>query len=709
MSSIIEGFEYDIFISYRQNDNKRDGWVSNFVQALRDELEATLKNPVSIYFDENSDDGLLETDQVGPTLENKLKCLVFIPIISQTYCDTQSFAWQHEFLAFNKMANEDALGMNITLSNGNVVSRVLPIRVHDLDPEDQNALKAVLYGPLRSIDFIYRAAGVNRPLLLNEDEPTANLNKTYYRDQINKVANALKEIGLAMLRYSKAPKITHELTEETSKFHNGTRPNASKSSPKLIWGGLILTLLILSAYFVFTIFFNQAKNSDETEKSIAVLAFENISNDPDQEYLADGLSEEILNLLANVPELTVIGRTSSFAFKGKHKDLREIAQILEVAHILEGSVRKSGDQIRITVQLIKGSDGSHLWSETYDRKINDIFVVQDEIAGIVTETLKVTLLQKSDSQYDHKINAEAYNLFLRGRYFYEENSGTKTTKSAENWFQESIKLDSSYSLAWTYLSMCYWRQASGSDQLMFKKAKKAAEKAILFDPTSAIAAVNMAEILDNEYELESAEKQIKLALKLDPIDPYVLRNACRFYTLLGNKEESIEYGKLALKNDPIQRTALNYLILAYFYSGQYEEAKRLTKRATEKGYSGSYSKLYNILLEEGNASQVLTETISQGYANDSSTIASAYFLIGRQAEAEKILAKIAKDCPDVCAYSIARAYAYGKARDEVLTWLERSYENKENRLVYLGVDPAFKEYRSEKRIRNILANMKYPM
>ena len=611
MSSIIEGFEYDIFISYRQNDNKRDGWVSNFVQALRDELEATLKNPVSIYFDENSDDGLLETDQVGPTLENKLKCLVFIPIISQTYCDTQSFAWQHEFLAFNKMANEDALGMNITLSNGNVVSRVLPIRVHDLDPEDQNALKAVLYGPLRSIDFIYRAAGVNRPLLLNEDEPTANLNKTYYRDQINKVANALKEIGLAMLRYSKAPKITHELTEETSKFHNGTRPNASKSSPKLIWGGLILTLLILSAYFVFTIFFNQAKNSDETEKSIAVLAFENISNDPDQEYLADGLSEEILNLLANVPELTVIGRTSSFAFKGKHKDLREIAQILEVAHILEGSVRKSGDQIRITVQLIKGSDGSHLWSETYDRKINDIFVVQDEIAGIVTETLKVTLLQKSDSQYDHKINAEAYNLFLRGRYFYEENSGTKTTKSAENWFQESIKLDSSYSLAWTYLSMCYWRQASGSDQLMFKKAKKAAEKAILFDPTSAIAAVNMAEILDNEYELESAEKQIKLALKLDPIDPYVLRNACRFYTLLGNKEESIEYGKLALKNDPIQRTALNYLILAYFYSGQYEEAKRLTKRATEKGYSGSYSKLYNILLEEGNASQVLTETISQ--------------------------------------------------------------------------------------------------
>lgn len=160
MASLIPGYEYDIFISYRQNDNKRDGWVKEFVAALKAELEATLKNPVSIYFDENPHDGLLETHQVNQSLEKKLKCLIFIPIVSQTYCDTGSFAWQHEFIAFINMANADTLGMNITLANGNVASRVLPIQIHDLDPEDKQSLEVALGGPLRAIPFIYKSAGV---------------------------------------------------------------------------------------------------------------------------------------------------------------------------------------------------------------------------------------------------------------------------------------------------------------------------------------------------------------------------------------------------------------------------------------------------------------------------------------------------------------------------------------------------------------------
>lgn len=702
MPSLIKGYEYDIFISYRQNDNHSDKWVSNLVNALKEELEATFKNPVSIYFDENAHDGLLETHLVDASLAKKLKCLVFIPIVSQTYCDFECFAWEHEFIPFIEMAKEDELGMNITLSNGNVVSRVLPVKIHDLEAEDQLTLEAALDGPLRSIDFVYKEAGVNRPLKPDDDR-NLNLEKTDYQNQINKVANALKGIGIGILRKTDK-KIPAPITNSVLSSEE-TKP---KRRNKAIIASIGVIIILALAYFIFNKQKKEEITAYEIEKSIAVLAFENISNDPDQEYLADGLSEEILNLLANIPNLTVIGRTSSFAFKGKHEDLRDIAKKLEVAHILEGSVRKSGDQIRVTVQLIKGSDGSHIWSETYDRKLNDIFEVQDEIAGIVTESLKVTLLQESGSEYGHKINAEAYNLFLRGKYFYEDNGGIESTIIAEGWFKESLKIDSAYSLAWTYLSMCYWRQATRSDQLMFKKAKLAAEKAVRFDPTSAIAAVNMAEILDNEYDLESAEKQIKLALKLDPIDPYVLRNACRFYTLLGKKEKSVEYGKKALKNDPIQRTAQQYLIFAYFYSGQYTDARTLAIKAVEQGHPGAYERLYNILLEEGNASQVLYEVNNQDQINDSSTIASAYFLLGRQDEAENILANMAKDCPNACAYNIARAYAYGKARNEVLNWLQRSYENKEKYLVYLGVDPAFKIYRNEKRIRDILAKMKYP-
>ena len=141
MASLHPDFEYDIFISYRQNDNKRDGWVTRFVAALQDELDATLKNPVSIYFDENPHDGLLESHQVKESLDVKLKCLVFIPILSQTYCDTKSFAWNHEFLPFKQMAKADSLGLNVRLKNGNISSRILPVRIHDLDPEDENLLE----------------------------------------------------------------------------------------------------------------------------------------------------------------------------------------------------------------------------------------------------------------------------------------------------------------------------------------------------------------------------------------------------------------------------------------------------------------------------------------------------------------------------------------------------------------------------------------
>jgi hypothetical protein len=141
MASIVPGYEYDIFISYRQKDNKGDRWVSEFVDALKTELESTFKEEISVYFDINPHDGLLETHDVNASLKEKLKCLIFIPIISQTYCDSKSFAWQHEFIAFNKMAQEDSIGRDIKLNNGNVASRILPIKIHDLDAEDKAFLE----------------------------------------------------------------------------------------------------------------------------------------------------------------------------------------------------------------------------------------------------------------------------------------------------------------------------------------------------------------------------------------------------------------------------------------------------------------------------------------------------------------------------------------------------------------------------------------
>ena len=193
MVSLIPGYEYDIFISYRQKDNKHDGWVTDFVDNLKGELESTFKEEISVYFDINPHDGLLETHDVDASVKNKLKCLVFIPIISRTYCDSKSFAWEHEFKAYVEEASKDQFGLKVKLPNGNVASRVLPIRIHDLDSEDIKLCESVLGGVLRGIDFIYKESGIDKPLSADDDEKK-NLNNTKYRIQMVKVAHAIREI-----------------------------------------------------------------------------------------------------------------------------------------------------------------------------------------------------------------------------------------------------------------------------------------------------------------------------------------------------------------------------------------------------------------------------------------------------------------------------------------------------------------------------------
>lgn len=207
MASIISGFEYDIFVSYRHNDNKYDGWVTEFVEKLNQELNATLKDKVSIFFDRNPQEGLRELDQVDASITNKIKALVFIPIISQTYCDLNSFAWKQEFKVFKSEAELDKLGRDIKLPNGNFASRILPVKIHDIDTEDVKLLENELAGALRSIDFIYRDSGVNRSLRPVDDELGGGSNRVLYRNQINKLANAIKEIvqGIKLIEHGATP------------------------------------------------------------------------------------------------------------------------------------------------------------------------------------------------------------------------------------------------------------------------------------------------------------------------------------------------------------------------------------------------------------------------------------------------------------------------------------------------------------------------
>lgn len=191
-------FTYDVFISYRHNDNMFDGWVSEFVTNLQKELRATIKHPVRIYFDKSPDERLGETHVVKDTIDEKLSTAIFIPIISQTYCDTSSYAWQHEFLAFKSAARQDQIGQNVRLLNGNTASRILPIKIHELEPDDVSLLESELSGFLRSINFIYSVDGVNRPLREQDDLLLSGKYTVLYRNQINLVANAIKDLLLAI-------------------------------------------------------------------------------------------------------------------------------------------------------------------------------------------------------------------------------------------------------------------------------------------------------------------------------------------------------------------------------------------------------------------------------------------------------------------------------------------------------------------------------
>ncbi|HWA33262.1 MAG TPA: hypothetical protein VG737_03985, partial [Cyclobacteriaceae bacterium] len=404
---------YDIFISYRHNDNL-DGWVTDFVQHLEKELRATLKEPPTIYFDKNPHDGLQETHDVGKSLEEKLKCIILIPIISQTYCDPKSFAWQHEFCAFNTIAKTSPAGRDIRLANGNVASRILPVKIHDLDADDNESIEKELNAPLRAIEFIYREPGVNRPLRSSEEDPSKNLAQTVYRNQLNKVAQAIKQIIAAM----KEP--AHK---ETPIKDEAAPLRPRRKYARVLATSFVVLVLVALGYLGATQLRKGAEANVVADKSIAVLPFVNMSNDPDQEYFSDGISEEILNLLAKVPELKVIGRTSSFYFKGKNEDLRIIGEKLGASYVLEGSLRKDGNLIRITAQLIKASDGTHLWSETFERKLENIFQLQDEIASNVLRQLKLKLLATAPQKI--LPNQDAYNLLLKGRYFVDEGDFNK--------------------------------------------------------------------------------------------------------------------------------------------------------------------------------------------------------------------------------------------------------------------------------------------
>jgi TolB-like protein/Tfp pilus assembly protein PilF len=529
MASIIAGYEYDIFISYRQKDNKYDGWVTGFVNNLQKELETTFKDDVSIYFDINPHDGLLETYDVDESIRSKLKCLLFIPVISRTYCDPRSFAWEHEFKAFVEEAYTDEFGLKVKLPNGNVASRVIPVIIHDLDSDDILLCESILGNAMRGVNFIYKEPGVNKPLTADDDDKK-NLNNTRYRIQVNKVANAIKEIISAL-------------------EHNGQKPGKGMKNPqpvpvprinyKLIITVVTTLILILSAFFLISKFFNK---KDPLEKSIAILPFDNDSPDEQNFYIANGLMYEVLISLQSIRELRVISRNSVEKFRGRSRPTTpEIAKQLGVNYIVEGSLQKYGNTVRLRVELIKakGKKESHLWAKSFEREIkgtDDIFSIQSEIAKTIAGELEIVLSPEQINLIEKAPPAslEAYKFYQRGReeiFKYELNYFNKNPLSiAKNYFKKALEYDSAFSQAYSGLALSYSfdnyffsRSVSEIDSILYL-----ANQAIKYDHRNAEAYFARVWYFYISGESDRALKESDTALELNP-------NYWEVYAFRGNQ------------------------------------------------------------------------------------------------------------------------------------------------------------------------------
>ena len=501
---------------------------------MNEELAATIKETVSVYFDTNPHDGLLETHNVDKSLEGKLKCLIFIPIISQTYCDSKSFAWQYEFTAFNKLAKEDQLGRDIRLGSGNVTSRILPVKIHDLDAEDKTLLENELGGVLRSIDFIYKASGVNRPLKPN-DERAENLNHTYYPDQINKVANAVKEIITAIKKPNQQDR---EISKEVVKS-KPERPKKLKT--RIIIASVVVLALIVLGYFFIP---KSSKNADSVEKSIAVLPFRNLSNDTTQLPFCDGFMEDILNNLQKVNSFTVRPRTSSYQYRDSKKSTTIIGKELNVNYLVGGSVGHEGNNLKIRVYLIDSKADKQLWSNDFPGQMNQLFSLPSEIAKEIASKLKAELTPEEIKKIEKKPteNPEAYNYYLQGNYYYWKAGNSGDNKGAIELYKKAIELDPGFALAHTGIAKClldqfWYYKDRGVDVL--RESQQAIEKAFEIDPDLPEAHLALGIYYYNGYlKYPEALKEFERVLKYQPKNPDAIYWSACVYRRAGNWEKA---------------------------------------------------------------------------------------------------------------------------------------------------------------------------
>ncbi len=454
-------------------------------------------------------------------------------------------------------------------------------------------------------------------------------------------------------------------------------------------------------------------------RSIAVLPFVNASADPENEYLSDGISDELINALAKVDGLRIASRTSAFALKGKPQDIRAIGALLGVSAVLEGTVRKSGDRLRITAQLAAAEDGRALWSERYDRTLDDVFAIQDEIARTIVSTLRTTFLadiaDPPPQRYTH--NLEAYSLYLKGRYCWNKRSQQGVLESI-SFFKQAIDHDPDYALAYSGLSDAYALQVDYRSVPVtegYRLAREYALKALALDESLPEAHTSLAWVLHvHDWDWPGAMRQYTRALELNP--GFATAHHWYSFVLLvnGQAEQAMTEALTALELDPSSLSVRRGVGWLSYYTRRYDQALYHLRRAVAVNPTSedTYRVLGLVLTQQGayaEAEHAFREAITLSPDLSYATAGVAYVLAlsGRRREAEAIVAELEARARERYVTPVAFCIAHLglKNLDQVFHWLDRAYEDRRGWLTYMKVDPIFDAVRDEPRYTAFLKRM----
>jgi TolB-like protein/Tfp pilus assembly protein PilF len=509
-----------------------------------------------------------------------------------------------------------------------------------------------------------------------------------------------------------------ELTPEGLKRTEVADELPRKSEQKRAWIYVVIIAgAVAAGLFFFGRYTSSKRGAEMSEKSIAVLPFENRSEDKANAYFAEGVQDEILTRLSKIADLKVTSHTSTQHYKSVPENLAEIAKQLGVAHILEGSVQKSGDAVRVNVQLIKAANNSHVWAETFDRKLTDIFSVESDVAKAIADQLRAHITRQEEQVIAAKPtkNIEAYDAYLRGRYFWNKRTSDGIKHAIEH-FQQSIERDPDFALghaglADSYIALTFYNFAAPHETM--PKAKESAIKALALDNTLAEAHASLAHVLVNyDWNWSAAEKEFKRSIELKP--DYATAHewyAIHYLTATGRLEEAVQEMKKALELEPASLVMNTFMGATLYYAGRYDEAIDQCRKAIEMDPNFTVAHWHlGLAYEQKQVLDAATEefkkaiSLSGGSPLMKAALGRAYAKSQKKHEANEMLNELNELSKQhyVSAYEVATIYVALGNNEQAFQLLEEAYAEHSFHLVYLNVSPQFKPVSSDRRFQDLV-------